>query len=260
VLQAGGGHGLGNALYLDRGAGLVLKVYRSRRGRAGAWRELLRSIGHQLLEGKRGTAPRDRQRTEALVLRLWAAHGFDVPAVAERPTPPGLAEPCLWLEYCPGPTLDRALADPELPLERARALVARLAVDQARRHRKGIAIGEPLLFLEHPTIVHVLASGERLVTIDFENAWWRRFPVEEALARELAGTLRSIHRRIPERAEALFAAYVDVYPDRELLRRAAAQTLGGGGFAGALRRARDRRRENRPAKTEVMARVLARLA
>jgi len=255
VIQAGGGHGLGNALYLDRAQPALLKVYRPRR-RGAPLRETLRSVGHQLFEGKRGTAPRDRQRTESLVLRLWAAHGFDVPAVIERPIPPEVPEPALWLEWCPGETLDRALA--AVDLAAARALAERLAVEQARRHQRALELSEPLLAMEHPTIVHVLASGERLVSIDFENAYRRGFPAATAVARELAGTLRSFLRRLPERGEALFDAYVAAYPRRDLLRAAAQSTLRGGGLAGALRRLRDRRRENRPSKLEVMARVLAR--
>jgi len=255
VIQAGGGHGLGNALYLDRARPALLKVYRPRR-RGAPLRETLRSIGHQLFEGKRGTAPHDRQRTESVVLRLWAAHGFDVPAVIERPVPPEVSDPALWLEWCPGESLDRALAALSLDPAAARALVERLAREQARRHQKAIELSEPLLAMEHPSIVHVLASGERLVSIDFENAWRRGFPAASAVARELAGTLRSILRRLPERGEALFDAYVAAYPRPDLLRAAAESTVRGGGLTGALRRFRDRRRENRPSKVEVMARVM----
>lgn len=257
VIQAGGGHGLGNALYLDRAQPALLKVYRPRR-RGAALRETLRSIGHQLFEGKRGTAPRDRQRTESVVLRLWSAHGFDVPAVIERPIPPEVRDPALWLEWCPGRTLDAALSADACDLAAARDLAERLAREQARRHQKALELSEPLLAMEHPSIVHVLASGGRLVTIDFENAYRRGFRAAEAVARELAGTLRSFIRRLPDRGEALFDAYVAAYPHRDLLRAAAESTLRGGGIPGALRRFRDRRRENRPSKVEVMAWVMER--
>jgi hypothetical protein len=260
VLQAGGGHGLGNALYLDRSESALLKVYRPRRGSAHGLRESLRSFSHQLFEGKRGTSPRERGATESLVLRLWAVHGYDVPQDNDRPPPPGVTEPTLWLEYCPAKTLDFALAVDVLEIDPARAQVARLAVDQARRHRRAIELSEPLLTMEHATIAHVLAFGDRQVTIDFENAYKRGFAVEEAVARELAGTLRSFFRRIPKRGEDLFRTYVKAYPEREQLRAAAVRTLEGGGVAGMVRRSRDRRRTNPPAKTEVMSRVLSMLS
>ncbi len=259
VLQAGGGHGLGNALYLDRAESAVLKIYRPRRSRAHAWREGLRSIAHQVFEGKRGTGPRTRQRTESLVLRLWAAHGFEVPAVLERSIPVGITDPALWIEYCPGETLDRVLAGQELDLKGARALVSRLAEAQARRHRRAADLAEPLLTMEHATIVHLLVSGERLVTIDFEIAYRRKIPATDALSRELAGTLRSFFRRVPERGRELFEVYVDGYPERDLLRAAAESITRGGGLARQARRWQDGRRPNRPSKVEVMESVLERL-
>ncbi|MGA1490116.1 MAG: hypothetical protein ACO4B3_14075, partial [Planctomycetota bacterium] len=201
VLQAGGGHGRGNALLLDREGGALLKVYRSRRGASGAWRELLRDLAHRRLEGKRGGGPEGRRETEREVLRLGRSEGFDVPAVLDLATPPGIEEPSLWLEYCDGRTLDRAIADCALegrgaPADRADLLVARLAGEHGRRHRRALDRTEPLLVQEHPTIVHTLHCGDRLVTIDFENAWASGAPVPLVVARELAGTLRSFFRRL----------------------------------------------------------------
>jgi len=259
ALQTGGGHGLGNALYLDRAAGALLKVYRPRRSRAYAWRESLHSFGHQVFEGKRGTGFRERFRTESLALRLWATHAFDVPAILERPIPPGIPDTALWLEYCPGRTLDRVVAVPETDTSVARALVERLAGEQAERHRKAIELSEPLLIEEHASIIHILVSGDRLVTIDFENAYRHGFPVEEALWHEMAGTLRSFFRRVHGAGQQLFETYVDAYPERELLRQAADRATRGGGIGRRLKRWRDQDRRNRPAKFEVMSWARARI-
>lgn len=266
VLQAGGGHGRGNALLLDREGGALLKVYRSRRGASGAWRELLRDLAHRRLEGKRGVGPEVRRETEREVLRLWRSEGFDVPAVLDLATPPGIEEPSLWLEYCDGRTLDRAIADCALegrgaPADRADLLVARLAGEHGRRHRRALDRTEPLLVQEHPTIVHTLHCGDRLVTIDFENAWASGAPVPLVVARELAGTLRSFFRRLGRGSGAgeggrAFDVFVEAYPEPALLREAALIITRGGGLVGALRRRRDRRRRNRPSKVEVMGWVL----
>lgn len=255
VLQAGGGHGLGNALYLDPGAGALLKVYRPRRTGASAWREGLRSFAHRVFEGKRGTSPEERRRTEEAALRLWTEHGLDVPRTLDLPIPTEVRHPALWLEYCPGETLAVVLADPATDDAAAADLVSRLAIDHGERHRRALETGEVLLLQEHATIVHTLVSGDRLVTIDFENAYRPGFPVEIALADELAGTLRSFFRRVPPRAEALLAAFLAAYPDRARLRAAAERVSRGGGVARRLKRWKDTRRRNRPGKAELMGRV-----
>ena len=255
VLQAGGGHGLGNALFLDRAAGALLKVYRSRRGRSEAWREALRDVGHRVFEGKRGVSPAARAATEKETLLLWARHGFDVPALIDRPIPTEVTDPALWIEFCPGETLDRALSAEGSAAPAFGERIARLAVDHARRHALALAEGEILLVQEHPTIVHTLVSGDRLVTIDFENAYASRTSVATAIARELAGTLRSFFRRLEggeSEGRAAFEAFLAAYPEREILAAAVARATSGGGFAARLRRRRDRGRRNRPSKVEVM--------
>jgi len=260
VLQEGGGHGLGNALYLDRARGELLKVYRPRRAKSQAWRELVHSLGHQLFEGKRGTSPRRRQATELDSLRTWIAHRFDVPALIDRPIPEGIPEFSTWMEYCPGQTLDEYLRSPELDSMELEATVERLAVDQALRHRRALDSQENLLLQEHASIVHVLVSDERLMTIDFENAYRAGFPTAIALSHELAGTLRSFFRRVPDRGQACFDHYVGAYPERDLLRDAALQATKGRGISASLKRWRDQKRKNRPSKLEVMRQVLQSLS
>ena len=253
ILQAGGGHGRGNALFLDREGGAILKVYRPRRGASQAWREGLRSFGHRFFEGKRGTSPKERAQTEAAALRAWAKHGFDAPRLIDRAIPAEITDPALWIEYCPGRTLDLVLSDPTTDPVVARSLVERLAVDHAGRHRAALENAEPLLLQEHASIVHTLESGERLVTFDFENAYGRGFSSEIAISHELAGTLRSFFRRLGDCAgRAHFDQYVAAYPDRDLIERAAHRATCGGGIGSRLKRWSDGRRANRPSKTEVM--------
>ncbi len=256
VLQEGGGHGLGNALYLDRAHGALLKVYRPRRVKMQAWRELFHSLGHQLFEGKRGTSPRQRQSTELISLRTWIAHRFDVPELIDRPIPDGLPTTSSWMEYCPGQTLDEYLRSPGLDSAQLGTTVERLACEQAIRHRKALDSQENLLLQEHASIVHVLVSDERLITIDFENAYRGGFPTQVALSHELAGTLRSFFRRVPQRGQACFDQYLGAYPERVLLREAALQVTRGKGVAASLKRWRDQKRKNRPSKLEVMHWVL----
>ena len=256
TLQAGGGHGLGNALYLDSAAGALLKVYRSRRVGAEAWREGLRSFGHRVFEGKRGTGAAERAATEEECLKLWRAEGCDVPALLDRPIPEEITEPALWLEYCPGPTLDRALnEEPESDVR----WIERLAEAHAARHRRALELKNALLLQEHATIVHTLVSGDRLVTIDFENGYRPTFPTDIAITHELAGTLRSFFRRVTGGGDAPFERFVEAYPEREQLREAALRGVEGGSVAARLKRWRDRRRRNRPSKVEVLARVVEHL-
>ena len=253
VLQEGGGHGRGNALYLDRAAGALLKIYRPRRANSQAWREALRSFGHRVFEGKRGTSPLERQRTEAAALRVWAEHGCDAPALIDRTVPREITDPALWIEFCPGRTLDLVLADKGVDPSVAQDHIERLAHDHGRRHRRALDSGESLLIQEHASIVHALASEERLVTFDFENAYREGFPIEVAVCHELAGTLRSFFRRVGgEEGRGFFDQFVAAYPEREILAEAARRAIGGGGLAPRLKRWRDRKRKNRPSKVEVM--------
>jgi hypothetical protein len=257
VLQAGGGHGRGNLLLLfeDAAEPAVLKVYRPRRPPRRALREALRSFSHRAFEGKRGTGPRQRRRTEEQSLRLWRRLGFDVPGLPERPLPDALREPALWLEYCPGPTLATTLRDPAVGPARRGDLVARLASQQGVRHAAALERAEPLLLQEHASLKHVLVCGERLVTFDFEIGFARSLPVLGALAQELAGTLRSLERG--RRGRELYDVYVEAHPHPELLVEAARRALHGGGIAGLSRRWSDRRRRG-PSKGEVLGRLLSR--
>lgn len=252
VLQSGGRDpGSGNRLLLYRidGRPALLKVYRRRRA---AWREPVKRFSYRVFEGRRGVTARQRRDLERESLRLWREHGFDVPALLPHPLPPELAGAlALWLEYCPGPLLASLLADRERPLRERSAAAERFGRELARRQHLALELGERRLVVSHASAKHVLVHGERQVSFDLETGYAPDFPLESALAEELAGCLRSVLRAAPEDRDALGHAFVRGYGADARLRQLAGQGLAGGGLRGFLKRRSDARR--RPALSEADA-------
>lgn len=247
----------GNLLLLREtsdGRPAALKVYRRRRG---ALREAFARVSHCLFEGKRSPSAWGRRETERRSIKLWQRHGFDVPALLQDAPPPELEGlPCTWFEYVPGPPLFGRLLDPGVSATRKEALVRELACSSRRRHALALELHEPLLLHEHPTTKHVLVSGERLVTIDLEGGYRPEFSPEVAAGLEVAGVVRSLWHdpRHTPLSEALPAAYVEGYGDRNLLREVARAAQSG--LRGALRGWSDRRRRARP-KSAVLSEIAA---
>lgn len=203
----------GNLLFrsAEPGGDVLLKVYRQRKS---AWNNFWGNVSERWLEGKRGVGAARRCATEAAGLAAWSAAGFDVPRRVERERPAWVGDhPFLAMEFVEGPTLHEALADAARPLLERRNLVGRLARDYARRHRCALERGDPLLVHEHAMVRHVLVSGDRLVTFDFEHAYRSGFPLPVALAFELSSTLRSLERLGAD----CFEAFVEGYAEPELL-------------------------------------------
>lgn len=197
------------------GSTRVLKVYGRRRGR---FREWMTDATHRL-GGRTSYTAAARRDTEARCLRLWREAGFDVPALAD-PTPdfPRLPAPFLLMEYIPGPSLAKTLADPDMAAEQKSALWRRYAAEWGARHAAVLARGEPALLQEHPDLEHVLVSGDRLVTFDLEVAYTGAGTVCDRIAAELAGMVRSLFKRLPpEEARHLLRLLIDAYPDRTRL-------------------------------------------
>lgn len=246
----------GNLLrvYEDEGQLRVLKIYRRRRS---IRRELFAGLSHALFERKRGVRPHQRRETEREGLTLWASEGFDVPAIFDAAPPVSAAgQPVLWLEFLRGRRLFELVRDTRVSETEKERLVARLARSQALRHRRALELNQPLLVHEHPTAKHVLVVGSRLVTIDLEGAYAPSYPVLYAVARELAGFLRSLWR---ERGQACFLdplsrAFVRGYADSRLLEDACGSYFGGG-LISRWHVASDRRRRGACSKSEVMAQL-----
>jgi hypothetical protein len=248
----------GNVLLLfgEGDAARVLKLYRRRYGTLG---ECLSSLSHRLIERKRGVGARERFETERETMALWERHGFDVFRRYDLPLPAGIEPPGLWLEHCPGETLANRLRDPGVPAGDSASLMERLGALLSRRHRLALELDEPLLAHEHATFKHFLLSGERLITFDFEGGYRRGFPAIEALAQELASTLRSFHKYGGAGADRLLDVWMQGYADSAQLRRIAAFGIHHRGIYRRLRRWYDRRQRAGGAKTEGLRRLLEKL-
>lgn len=201
-------------LKVERGGRpVVLKLYGRKRDRL---RDFLRDLGHRFLVGKTGMTPAARMRTERDALELWRRHGFAVPRVLDVELPREVPPLRLVLEWVDGRTLKRLLADPAVPIEEKRRLVARCARDWSRRHDLAIELREPRLLQAHASFAHVLVADDALVTIDFEVGWLRP-DVERLVSLELASFL-SFGPRLPAaQADALLDAVVESYSPRERL-------------------------------------------
>ena len=255
VLQDGGSpaRGGGNQLLLDERPGheALLKVYRRRGTRI---RERWKWLGYHLLEGKRGVLARERCALERRQLALWRSEGFDVPALLDRPLPPGFsAETAQWLEYCPGRLLSELVRDPDVPLATRTQAVERFARVFSERQGRALANDDSGLVMKHASIKHVLLHGARQVSFDLEGGYARSFPILDALAHELASNLRSLLKlAVGTDHELLGASFMKGYGSPVQIRTIADFGLRGGGISRAVRRASDRRRRDESSKYDML--------
>jgi hypothetical protein len=236
----------------------VLKLYRRRRGRL---RSFSRALENRAL-GKRDVSPGARCRTERLSLDLWTRMGFRVPVRLEAPLPEGIAPPALWMKYCPGETLYRLILNGAADIETLARHCARLGATMDQRHRVALERDEPLLVPEHATVQHVVVNDEHLVHIDHETGYGPGYPLEWAIAREVASTVRTILRAASERpsapvpGERYTAALVEAYGDKERLAALAQRALRERSVSLVLHRLSDRARRTPPNQTDALRRVL----
>lgn len=209
------------------------KLYRERTGCAAAFaRELLIAVA----ASKTSQRPAARKATERRLLARWAAHGLSVPADWTDALPEFGAADVAVLEFIEGgvPLWD-VLAAPSLAEARRADVLGRFAAAWCARHTAAIREGEAGLVQEHGTIRHVLVAGDRQVWIDLEQAFRPRRDVRPLIAKEVAGYLRSIWKRVgEERARRDIATIVAAYPDRAILRAAADEYLKARGMRRVL--------------------------
>lgn len=212
----------GNRLWrVETPGGPVLqKLYRSRTGPLrDAWRGFL----SRLVRGATGTAPAARLRTERATLALWRDAGIDVPADWTDRFPGLAGEGVVLLEWIEGAPLDRVLAAG--PPDRE-GLLRRWAGQWGRRHAIAVARNDGRFVQFHAGLMHTLVAGERLVSIDLEQAYLRGPPVLPRIGREAAAVAKSLSKCGDE---ADFAAVAAGYTDPDLLRAALRGALGPAG-------------------------------
>lgn len=190
------------------GRPLVVKCYGLKRN---SLRAVLRQFGSLVIMGKSSVTAKGRCRTERETLTLWHNEGFDVPRVYPIDFPS--LQPCLAMEWIPGPTLSALIQSTEESLETKKDLIKRFTEILARRHDQALALNESRLLFEHPTLNHVIVSGDRLVHFDFEIVFtWKR-DLGRLVRRELAGFIRPLVRKSrKEEIDGLLEIMVRTYP------------------------------------------------
>jgi len=196
------------------GKPVVVKCYGLKRNRLST---ALRQFGSLVIVGKSSVTAKARCRTERETLTLWHNEGFDVPRVYSIDFPS--LEPCLAMEWMPGQTLSDLIQSKEESLETKKDLIRRFTEILARRHERALALNEARLLFEHPTLNHLIQSGDRLVHFDFEIVFtWKR-DLERLIRRELAGFIRPMVRKSrKEETDGLLGVMVRTYPEKVCLR------------------------------------------
>jgi hypothetical protein len=209
---------------------------------------------HALARVKSSPRARRRRETERALLKLWRECGFDVPRDLTE-AHPDLASrgDTLVLECIDGPELLYALERGMPDRTRRDSLLRRFAADWGRRHALALERADGRLLHGHGTMLHCLVAGDRLVTIDLEQAFHPRIPVPVLVAREIAAYLKSLAKRAPDEVfrrdlEVLVAAY----PRRDVLEAAVAQYLDNPGLFWRLDRLVRRDRGRRSGKYRVL--------
>ncbi|MCG3133953.1 MAG: hypothetical protein HMLKMBBP_01222 [Planctomycetes bacterium] len=203
--------------------------------RAGPVRTFLRELLLSAAGSKTSARAAARCATERRLLAAWRAAGADVPRdLTDAPEGRALAGPRIAVfEFIDGATsLWDLVVDRAVPAEARRAALARFAAAWGARHAAALRANDPSLVQEHGSIRHVLLTPDRVVTIDLEQAFRGTGDVLPLVAKEIAGYLRSLRKRVgEERFPADLATMVAAYPDPALLVRAADCYLAPRGIA-----------------------------
>jgi len=191
------------------GAPIVIKCYGAKKGKL---RALLRWAGCvHLAVGKSSPSAAARRRKEQEVMQVWAAESFAVPRLLDVDFLASAPQPCLAMELIPGPTLAAIMRSNEYSVAYKARIVARLARAMNIRHDRALAMHEPRLIVEHPSLTHIIVDDGRLAQIDFEISFTRPSQIERFARHEIAGTLLSIAKADRGNALAFLQAFAGAY-------------------------------------------------
>lgn len=212
---SGRGTGLNAVWRIMRGdEPAILKTYSRRRS---AVQTALTNVGNRI-SGRTSYTAAGRRETEHENLALWAAEGFDVPAIRSVPSGLQMPLPHLCMEFVEGPTMSCFLGDASVPEAMRDAALARFARGWAVRHERAERSGDARLLQEHGSFDHILVAGDRLVTFDLEASYRRGSRIGACIAGEVCGYVRSLFRRLdPAEAKRCLRVLVRAYPDPDRL-------------------------------------------
>ncbi len=244
----------GNMLYrvATPDGDLALKLYRQRKA---AWRAPFRRLAHAI-EGKRGTSPSARCETERRTLECWQRHGFSAPRWMDRPCPDDVNPPFLWMTWLAGVVLRTALEDPDVGSQQKSRWMEALADSMSARHTCALAEREPLLIPEHPHVQHVIVHEDSVSVFDHEGGYAPRYPIRQAIAAELAGTVRSALRAAPNMERELVTSFVMGYKERDRAVTICKEALEGRGITRRVHRWDDERRRPDFSKAKALRMLL----
>lgn len=195
---------------------LVVKYYGLKRGRL---RTLIRNFGSVFIVGKSSITAAARCRTEREVLALWRREGFRVPEVVDLPAGEERSGPCLAMKWIPGPALHKLMQVKRLSIDEKCELAARFAAECRRRHARAIELSEPRLIMTHPSLNHVIVSGDELVYIDMEIVYIRAGELEQLICREISRFLRSFAGKTGKNFVPILKSFIEAYPERRRFAR-----------------------------------------
>ncbi len=206
------------------GKAAVVKIYGQRRG---FLITALRWFDSRVIAGKSSDLPRARCETERSVLELWRRTGFDVPAILEDALPETTDRHVLVIECVPGDSLRDLIKGRRVTDQELTDILERFARDCRRRHDTALALKEPRLIHEHPSLRHVMVADDRLINLDFEVVFMRRHDIERIVSLEIAGFLRALAKETKEIFPRYLEAFARAYGDKERLARVGRDVRGG---------------------------------
>ena len=151
-----------------------------------------------------------------------------MPDVYPLPELPADFPCCIAMEWISGPTIAALLLDKDTPLDHKKNIIARYAGIWAKRHARALALSEPRLLQENPTLSHVFVSNGRLVHFDFEIVFTRKKDLERLVRREIVGVLHSLAKTSEDDFRPLLDTLLDNYPDLTHFRQTARELLDYG--------------------------------
>ena len=204
--------------------GVVLqKLYAARDAGPSHW---MRLLVERIARQKTPTTVNARWRTERMLLATWRAAGCDVPEDRSARHPAYVHGTTTLLEFIDGKILGKLLASDTLTREQRDDLLHRFAAAWGRRHALALDTPDVRLIQEHGTFLHVIGAGDRLVTIDLEQAFTPRRDLMPLVAKEIVAYVRSLAKLTAHDVfRADIEAIVEAYPRREVLEAAVREYL-----------------------------------